>query len=265
MTLTNLGENIDINILHLMVDNNESKFLPFVSRLSGFLSTHPVLNLNQWFKLPSPNTEFICFDKFIIANAQDISQRSFRYYIVYEQKSVNFIKSSIYFDYRNHILQYYELDPLTIPQQHQIVLFKKTFPFSKAQKFPRSIGHLSEIDTHLHQQYPNIDIQTVAIAEIPFKQQLELMLQTSILITPPGGISTLIPFVPMGAHVIVLDFPSLVLRWIQIYGMHSFMYMLIIIRYTIVVIGTGRVQRVRLQGILEDLLRSILNIRDWNL
>ncbi|CAF1314992.1 unnamed protein product [Rotaria magnacalcarata] len=41
---------------------------------------------------------------------------------------------------------------------------------------------------------------------IPFKKQIEKLLKTTILITPCGGVSLIIPMLPHGAHAIVMDY-----------------------------------------------------------
>jgi hypothetical protein len=42
--------------------------------------------------------------------------------------------------------------------------------------------------------------------KVPFPKQIELLLNTTILISPAGGVSMIAPFLPHGAHAILMDY-----------------------------------------------------------
>lgn len=126
----------------------------------------------------------------------------------------NLGQDSHFIAYRNSILTTHGLDPsISLPSMHQIVLLKKSASFSNGQQtVRRSIDNLDEAYEWLQKAFPSLDqLNRIQIME-PHKQswsnQLQIYLSTSILITPCGGISTILPFLPFGATVIVMDYPE---------------------------------------------------------
>ncbi|CAF3675408.1 unnamed protein product [Rotaria sp. Silwood1] len=49
-------------------------------------------------------------------------------------------------------------------------------------------------------------MEVIEWQNIPFNKQIEKLLNTTILITPCGGVSMIIPMLPHGAHAIVMDY-----------------------------------------------------------
>ncbi|CAF3675909.1 unnamed protein product, partial [Rotaria sp. Silwood1] len=54
--------------------------------------------------------------------------------------------------------------------------------------------------------YPKIQLDVIDWNKFTFAQQMHELYKTTILITPCGGISTIIPFLPDGTHAIIMDF-----------------------------------------------------------
>ena len=70
----------------------------------------------------------------------------------------------------------------------------------------RAIVNLKEIASFIRLTYPTIYSEVVEWHTVSIKKQIEKLLNTTILITPCGGVSLIIPFLPHGAHAIVMDY-----------------------------------------------------------
>jgi hypothetical protein len=60
----------------------------------------------------------------------------------------------------------------------------------------------------LRSHFPRDHITIVGWHDKSFEEQIRILDQTDILISPCGGISMILPFLPVGAHVILMDFYS---------------------------------------------------------
>lgn len=77
------------------------------------------------------------------------------------------------------------------------------------KKGKRVLENADSIMTHLKARFPTADFETLkgeAIATMSVKQQLEAMSRTDILITPCGGVGTVLTFLPVGATAIVMNY-----------------------------------------------------------
>ena len=54
--------------------------------------------------------------------------------------------------------------------------------------------------------YPQIPVDVIEWHKLSFPKQVELLLNTTILISPPGGVSMIVPFLPHGSHAILMDY-----------------------------------------------------------
>ncbi|KAJ3143138.1 hypothetical protein HK100_008257 [Physocladia obscura] len=123
----------------------------------------------------------------------------------------------LFYAYRNRILTTHNINPLSTPSTHRIVFTNKTETLKKAidgglQK-NRGIANLAEIVAGVRAKYSTrspgdggVDVRVVEWQKLSMTEQLELMHSTTIFITPSGGVSTLLPFLPAGAHAIIIDY-----------------------------------------------------------
>jgi hypothetical protein len=88
------------------------------------------------------------------------------------------------------------------PKKHQITIFKKNWS--------RSISNHDDLVKHITQKYKNQEIEVVEIdpSRLSIKDQINLMLKTTLLITPCGGISMIGFFLTSGSSLISTDFPG---------------------------------------------------------
>ncbi|CAF3509515.1 unnamed protein product [Rotaria sp. Silwood1] len=112
-------------------------------------------------------------------------------------------KERLLYDYRTAILQYHGVNVSHLPSRHRIVLVNKTRAFRRSL---RSIKNLVEVKHFIYSTYPKIKFDVIDWSQYAFTQQMHELYKTTILITPCGGISTIIPFLPEGTHAIIMDF-----------------------------------------------------------
>jgi len=114
-------------------------------------------------------------------------------------------KESTLLAFRNKILDYYKLQ-VELPREHHIILTNKSQSVWKnaGAQLHRGIFNLIEIKAYLSKIYPDIRLSVVEWHKLSFRQNLALLSTATILITPCGGVSTLLPFLPPGAHAIVM-------------------------------------------------------------
>jgi len=126
----------------------------------------------------------------------------------------NYGQDNHFLAYRNSILLEHGIIPsISLPKpHHRIVLLKKSSSFNNEQIPRRSIHNIDEVYNWLQLAYPSIDseksIMIIEPHKLSWQQQLTIFSSTTILITPCGGISTILPFLPLGASVIIMDYPE---------------------------------------------------------
>ncbi|CAF1044837.1 unnamed protein product [Rotaria sp. Silwood1] len=112
-------------------------------------------------------------------------------------------KERLLYDYRTAILRYHGVNVSHLPSRHRIVLVNKTQALRRSL---RAIKNLVEVKHFIHSTYPKIQLDVIDWSKYTFTQQMHELYKTTILITPCGGISTIISFLPGGTHAIIMDF-----------------------------------------------------------
>ncbi|CAF1075402.1 unnamed protein product [Rotaria sordida] len=115
-------------------------------------------------------------------------------------------KERLLYDYRTAILQYHGVNISDLPSRHRIVLVNKT---EAKRRSLRAISNLVEVKNFIKLTYPQIQLDVIDWTKYTFTQQMHELYKTTILITPCGGISTIIPFLPKGTHTIKFSFTTM--------------------------------------------------------
>jgi hypothetical protein len=114
-------------------------------------------------------------------------------------------KEDLFYTFRNAIIAAHGLNPEAIPTSHKIIITKK-LRSNLSRK--RNIANLDAIAVFLQNKYPTIPVEIVEWDLLSAKEQIMKALGCTILITPCGGVSFILPFLPHGAHAIVMDYFS---------------------------------------------------------
>ncbi|KAJ3194649.1 hypothetical protein HK101_002238 [Irineochytrium annulatum] len=117
----------------------------------------------------------------------------------------------LFFSLRGKILEHHGLDPFKLPTEHRIVITNKTDSnyhpsHSSQQHTHRSFYNLPQMVDHLRTKHPKVRLDVIEWHKLDIKEQLEVLTSTTLLITPAGGVSMMMPFLPEGAHAIILDY-----------------------------------------------------------
>ncbi len=151
----------------------------------------------------SNNVQHVCFD--LIGGALT------KAFVGSEVRSRHFGRETLLYSLRDHLLLQMGVDPRLPARTHHIVITNKTnseFTNSAANNH-RAIVNIAEIDQILRQQYPLVKVSVVEWHTLSLKQNLQLLSTVTVLITPCGGVSTLLPFLPVGSHALVMDYLNL--------------------------------------------------------
>ncbi|CAF1406226.1 unnamed protein product [Rotaria sp. Silwood1] len=112
-------------------------------------------------------------------------------------------KERMLYDYRSAILIHHSVDLGRPPKTHRIVLVNKT---ETNRESTRGIKNLLEVERFLRQTYPQVKTDIINWKGMPFRNQMHELYSTTVLITPCGGVSSTVPFLPKGAHAIIMDY-----------------------------------------------------------
>ncbi|KAJ3071048.1 hypothetical protein HDU98_005899 [Podochytrium sp. JEL0797] len=122
----------------------------------------------------------------------------------------NFGHEPLFYSLRNRILDVHGLDHDALPAKHRIVFTNKTETLKKQMDgglvSNRGVANLGEVVQQVRLAYPAVEVVVVEWHKMEIKEQLELLQGTTVFVTPSGGVSTLLPFLPEGAHAIVVDY-----------------------------------------------------------
>ncbi|CAF2144734.1 unnamed protein product [Rotaria magnacalcarata] len=141
------------------------------------------------------SSPLICFQTIVAGGAQPVFS--------IDHESYTHGKETLLYDFRTAVLRYHGINVLNLPKRHRIVLVNKT---NALRKSLRAIKNLIEVKQFINVTYPEIQLDVIDWSRYSFSQQLHELYKTTILITPCGGISAIIPFLPEGTHAIVMDY-----------------------------------------------------------
>ncbi|CAF0915101.1 unnamed protein product [Adineta steineri] len=185
-------------IMHLNKRENTSLFRTYQQYVIPALTENPMVEFEVYMK--SFDTKYVCFDTLIVGGQLSVFPKP--------QIKENHGREALFYNWRSKIIEYNGLNPKFVPKKHHIIITNKsqsifTHPGSKRH---RTIVNLEDVEKFVRYTYPNISTEVIEWHTIPFDKQIEKLLHTTILITPCGGVSLILPMLPHGAHAIVMDY-----------------------------------------------------------
>ncbi|KAL0481080.1 NAD kinase [Acrasis kona] len=184
-------------IMHKYVVPEDERFQNFEKEYRPAITSNPIVSLKPY--MNSFGKRYVCFDQLQVSSPP----------VPFDPIATvtNQGKEDMFYQFRNAILKYHNIDPEYVPTKHKIIITdKKRSNFRKGRK--RVIANLDELHLFLKSNYPDIDIEVIAWDEKTVKEQLLLTMDCTIMITPCGGVSFNLPFLPHNAHAIVMDYFS---------------------------------------------------------
>ncbi|CAF1155690.1 unnamed protein product [Adineta ricciae] len=185
-------------IMHMNRMDNTSLFRMYHKYIIRALTDHPMVQFETY--MSSFNTKYVCFDRLIVGGELSVFPRT--------QVKEYHGREIIYYNWRSKIIQNNGFNPNFVPKKHHIIITNKTESIYKrvGMKRHRAIANLEEVANFLQDTYPNISSEVIEWQYISFDKQIEMLLNTTILITPGGGVSLTLPLLPHGAHAIIMDY-----------------------------------------------------------
>jgi hypothetical protein len=185
-------------IMHFDPIPDSILFRSYTKHVIPALSEYPMMQLDPYAR--SFNTNYVCFDKLMVGGQLSVFPKPF----VRE----NHGREALFYNWRSKMIQYNGFDPKFVPSHHRIIITNKsqslwTRPGAKRH---RSIVNMEEVEKFIRLTYPTITTEVIEWHTLSFRQQVEKLLSTTILITPCGGVSLILPLLPRGAHAIVMDY-----------------------------------------------------------
>ncbi|CAF4170846.1 unnamed protein product, partial [Rotaria sordida] len=141
------------------------------------------------------SSSLVCFQTLVVGGAKLVFS--------IDNESYTHGKERLLYDYRTAILQYHGVNVSHLPFRHRIVLVNKTRALHRSL---HAITNLIEVKEFIYLAYPKIQLDVIDWSKYTFTQQMHELYKTTILITPCGDISTIIPFLSEGTHAIIMDF-----------------------------------------------------------
>jgi hypothetical protein len=158
------------------------------------LSAKPVVSMEDY--VSSFNKSMICFDHLLVGgNVQVFNQ---------PQIPWNFGQEPLFKAWRDRIMRVFDFDPYYVPKRHKIIIVQKEE--TGTEEAVHSIANIERIYEFLQNTYINIHVEMVNWDDMGMYDIIRMLLDTTIMISPPGSVSMMLPFLPDGAHAILIDY-----------------------------------------------------------
>uniref|UniRef100_A0A7S3AW65 Glycosyltransferase 61 catalytic domain-containing protein n=1 Tax=Haptolina ericina TaxID=156174 RepID=A0A7S3AW65_9EUKA len=133
--------------------------------------------------------QLVCFNKLLVGSAFD----------AFNSDALNDGKEPLLALYRARVLAWHGVHPTAVPKKHRILLVQK--------KGKRSIANFDDVQEYVTTRYRSLArIATTSFNDLTMARQLELVSQTSIAVSPCGGVSMILPFLPEGAYAVLMNY-----------------------------------------------------------
>lgn len=147
-----------------------------------------LLTLSQ-LRAQSTRSELVCFDQLLVGSAFD----------AFNSDALNDGKEPLLALYRARVLAWHGLRPSAVPPSHTVLLVRK--------EGKRAIANFDAMKAFVKERYGRIArVETTSFNTLPMAQQLALVASSTIAVSPCGGISMILPFLPEGAHAVLMNY-----------------------------------------------------------
>lgn len=133
--------------------------------------------------------EDVCFEHLMVGGT----------YGAFDEERNNIGKEPYVRFYRKVLLAWHGVNPLDRPKSHQILLV-----FKKGQ---RRIVNFNAVASKVAEEFQNLAHTCyTGFADATVSDQLRMMQKTTVAVSPCGGISMMLPFLPEGSFVILMNY-----------------------------------------------------------
>ncbi|KAJ3149611.1 hypothetical protein HDU89_003664 [Geranomyces variabilis] len=166
----------------------------FIAGFFPAVTSHPIVTIESYAREHATEvTENICFDELMVGGNIRRFIRSAQHH--------NIGHEPILLEFRDRVLLKHQIAPNLLPKRHRIVVSHK-----KRGASGRTFANEDEMVAFLKQTWPTVQLDVICFSDYSITEQLQIFTDTTILITHAGGGSAMLPFLPDGAHAIILDY-----------------------------------------------------------
>ena len=134
-------------------------------------------------------TRPMCFEKLMVGGTFDS----------FNHEELNMGKEPLIALYRARVLAAHGIAPDVPPTRHTILLV--------AKKGRRVIANFKRVQAAIRQEFSSIaDIVVTDFSGMSMREQLQLVSRTTLAVSPSGGISMILPFMPEGSHAVLINY-----------------------------------------------------------
>jgi len=185
-----------IQILHDRKVPTGSAFRAVFQAVLPAITDRPLRSLGD----VAPRDRWTCFERLFVGGAVPFFELPFEQLAEGREESL--------MDYRDRVLQRFNVTSY-LPRSPVILITHKTHSiYALKSDRHRVIANAVELHRFLTATYPSATIELVEWHRWSLARQLDKVGHASLLITPCGGVSMILPFLPDGAHAIVMDYLS---------------------------------------------------------
>jgi len=147
-----------------------------------------LLTLQELVASHSPSRH-LCFEQIVVGGSYD----------AFNSEALNEGKEPLLALYRARVLAWHAVPIHPPTRKHTILIVNK--------EGRRGIHNIRAVKRHVIAKYGDIaDVVVTGFADSTMQQQLRLVARTTLAISPCGGISMILPFLPDGAHAILMNY-----------------------------------------------------------
>ncbi|KAJ3307913.1 hypothetical protein HDV04_002300, partial [Boothiomyces sp. JEL0838] len=186
--------------MHISEDPDNALYTKFLNAFSPIVTNSKSLHLDTYAK--SKDKPLVCFNNLLVASG------SCAFNQMYDDFSEG--KEALFWDYRSELFKQFNMDPyVRAPNPRKIVLLKKTESLNNGQQRThfRDIYNLDQVFERLKARFPDSTVEVYSPStKTTIEEQVKYFSTISVIISPAGGISMALPFLPVGSHAIILDY-----------------------------------------------------------
>jgi hypothetical protein len=179
----------DFTLLDMRYSLDNNRYQSFLSFFSGAVSKNPVKGLRNYIDsaLKDKPDGQVCFQDLVVASAT----RAF----LSPRDEYQFGREPIWFRFRKDLLDFNQVDSSFVPSQHLLLFIQKEGSMYKTgddRKHFRDIVNFNDMVNHVKSRFTDLTVKVINPARLSIKQQMELMVKTTIVITPPGKVFSIL-------------------------------------------------------------------------
>ncbi|KAJ3319380.1 hypothetical protein HDV06_006333, partial [Boothiomyces sp. JEL0866] len=180
--------------MHISEDPDNILYTKLLNAFSPIVTNSKSLYLKTYLK--SKEKPIVCFNNLLVASGSSAFNQM--------QDDFSEGKEVLFWDYRSELFKSYGVDPyIRATNPRKIVLLNKTESLNSfhERKHFRDIYNLEEVLEMLQVRFPDSPVEVYSPSiSTSIEEQIRYFSTISLVITPAGGISMALPFLPIGSH-----------------------------------------------------------------